>query len=226
MRKRSAAASGFTLIELLVVIAIISILASMLFPAFSQARGQARKIVCISNLKQIGLGVMQYTQDYDERFPVGYPWWDTDVNGYTKQPSLATVIFPYTKSAQIWRCPSWTGKYTENPKYDGNFSFLTGKNCDGTDIGNSVIGVPAALNPSSLSGMDKAAEYPLLFCGIAPQQEATCTGQVNAHSGITDAVWSSGGGVGGDSFLYGDYHAKYIPVTRGRFDEIYKSPRG
>ncbi len=73
---RCSARCGFTLIELLVVIAIISILASMLFPAFSRAREQARKVVCISNLRQISLGVMQYTQDYDESFPVGFPFWD------------------------------------------------------------------------------------------------------------------------------------------------------
>ena len=62
---------GFTLIELLVVIAIISLLAAILFPVFSRARENARRSSCLSNLKQIGLGMMQYTQDYDERYPMG-----------------------------------------------------------------------------------------------------------------------------------------------------------
>ncbi len=67
---------GFTLIELLVVIAIIAILAAILFPVFARAREQARKVICISNNKQISLGLFMYTQDYNETFPAGSAsWW-------------------------------------------------------------------------------------------------------------------------------------------------------
>src|SRR5687767_1588685 len=62
---------GFTLIELLVVIAIIAILAAILFPVFARARENARRASCQSNLKQLGLSFAQYTQDFDERYPMG-----------------------------------------------------------------------------------------------------------------------------------------------------------
>jgi prepilin-type N-terminal cleavage/methylation domain-containing protein len=65
-QKETMRRTGFTLIELLVVIAIIAILAAILFPVFARARENARKSNCASNLKQMGLAIMQYVQDYDE----------------------------------------------------------------------------------------------------------------------------------------------------------------
>jgi len=106
---------GFTLIELLVVIAIIAILAAILFPVFAKAREKARQTSCLSNIKQIGLGSLQYMNDYDERF-FGHIQGrrDDPVYGATGPPGYirwADQIYPYVKNAQLFTCPS-------NPTYD------------------------------------------------------------------------------------------------------------
>ena len=87
---------GFTLIELLVVIAIIGILAAILFPVFARARENARRSSCQSNLKQLGLSVMQYNQDYDEKMLM----YSNLANAWV------AAIQPYIKSEQILQCPS------------------------------------------------------------------------------------------------------------------------
>lgn len=97
---------GFTLIELLVVIAIIAILAAILFPVFSRARENARRASCQSNLKQVGLGLMQYVQDYDDKLPqsfYGGANLDSD-NGNNYK--WMDVIHPYVKNEDVFNCPS------------------------------------------------------------------------------------------------------------------------
>jgi prepilin-type N-terminal cleavage/methylation domain-containing protein/prepilin-type processing-associated H-X9-DG protein len=93
---------GFTLIELLVVIAIIAILAAILFPVFARARENARRSSCQSNVKQFGLAIMQYTQDYDERYPRMYHGANPNVVFWPR------AIQPYAKSVQLFNCPSST----------------------------------------------------------------------------------------------------------------------
>ncbi|BDI30477.1 hypothetical protein CCAX7_25280 [Capsulimonas corticalis] len=100
MKKSST--SAFTLIELLVVIAIIAILAAILFPVFAKAREKARQTQCLSNLKQLGLGFVQYTQDNDETFPSS----NFGDNGqYSNTWGWAGKIYPYVKSRGVYTCP-------------------------------------------------------------------------------------------------------------------------
>lgn len=103
---------AFTLIELLVVVSIISILAAILFPVFARARENARRSSCMSNEKQIGLGLLQYTQDYDDRLPIYHA--DKDV--------WTNHVQPYIKSWQLFRCPSSpTAKRNIASKTPGHF---------------------------------------------------------------------------------------------------------
>ena len=95
--KSRSSKCAFTLIELLVVIAIIAILAAILFPVFAQAREKARQTSCASNLNQLGLSILQYTQDFDERFPL--------TNVAPNCDNWAQAVYPYVKSEEVFECP-------------------------------------------------------------------------------------------------------------------------
>ncbi len=113
---------GFTLIELLVVIAIIAILAAILFPVFARAREKARQTSCLSNIKQITLGVMMYMQDYDEmvpRFLVGSSGTSDHIRAWWGDARVGA----YVNNREIFKCPSGKRHSTIRPDYAANYNF-------------------------------------------------------------------------------------------------------
>jgi prepilin-type N-terminal cleavage/methylation domain-containing protein/prepilin-type processing-associated H-X9-DG protein len=146
--RRSGRQRGFTLIELLVVIAIIAILAAILFPVFARARENARRASCQSNLKQIGLGIHQYTQDYDEKMPPPFLHY---ASAYDSDSYASVLTLPYVKSDQIWYCPSAPKPDATHTAYRGFSSYginvLMGTDGTGqaTGIALSAINNPAEL---------------------------------------------------------------------------------
>ena len=113
--------SGFILIELLFVIAIIAILAAILFPVFARARENARRTSCQSNMKQIGLGLLQYSQDYDE-FQPRTNFGGTGATNWPTKYKWMDAIYPYVKNEQIFTCPSDTTTSPTNKfRYSANY---------------------------------------------------------------------------------------------------------
>ncbi len=196
---------GFTLIELLVVIAIIAILAAILFPVFGRARENARRSSCQSNLKQIGLGFVQYTQDNDEKFPpigTGSP-----TNSSGAYGSWAQRIQPYVKSTQLFSCPSNTDNAVPrdpavqnfpaiNKSYGANWHYLS--NRDDSPNAEAIIDKPAQ---KILVGETKSTNE----VGIAAFD-------FNTTGGFTSAMFA--GHLGTSNFLFGDGHVKSLkPVA-------------
>jgi prepilin-type N-terminal cleavage/methylation domain-containing protein/prepilin-type processing-associated H-X9-DG protein len=135
---------GFTLIELLIVIAIIAILASVLYPVFAQAREKARLSACISNSKQLGLALSQYSTDYDETLPYG----NNFGSGWTAN------IYPYVKSTQVYACPS-DSTYGLAPSgyYTISYAF---------NEGIFIINTPTVI-PPVITNMNAPAKTVLLY---------------------------------------------------------------
>ena len=210
MRRR-----GFTLIELLVVIAIIAILAAILFPVFSKVRENARRASCISNLKQLSLAFVQYTQDSDELLPDSAKGGNTTLPGWVRPPKAANgaavytagsvdptdatvptdlalgAIYPFVKSRGVYYCPSDSNGAVKGLSYSMN-QFL----------GFQAIAPSVVLTqPTALSQIDSSAATILLV----DEQATLNDGNFQPCADSPTRVHT-----GGVTLAYADGHAKWM----------------
>lgn len=217
-----AGRKAFTLIELLVVIAIIAILAAILFPVFARARENARRASCQSNLKQIGLGIMQYSQDYDERM---VPRRIANLDAY----SWRRISLPYIKSAQIFSCPSNTlnsGTSDATQTFDsrdwalnnaglpltGTPRFGISYAINGTDYGIGGGSAPAEYNRSpSMASLSNPASTVIIMESSYGGEELPFD-----QSSANLAATAFKGHLGNVNFLFCDGHVKAMkPIAIG-----------
>ena len=200
--KWTASKKGFTLIEMLVVVAIIGVLAAILFPVFARARENARRANCMSNLKQIGLAVLQYTQDYDERMP--------GLSNTSVPPTYwFNMIEPYTKSTQLFFCPSDAEAKASEPLTTANIAYGWNDYYLATnyDMGD--------MSGSSLASFEHVAQTIL----AGDSNGYTFTSGVNAGKPRQRYVIRNSGGYqpvprhfDGDNFVFMDGHVKWFKL--------------
>ncbi|BDI29257.1 hypothetical protein CCAX7_13080 [Capsulimonas corticalis] len=209
---------AFTLIELLVVIAIIAILAAILFPVFAKAREKARQTACMSNLRQVGLGVLQYAQDNDENFVLTERGGDVDDD---HEYYWGDMIQPYTKSWALLHCPDADSviQFKASPPapalYSQQWSYNYGINdiVDNTptctsspdDPGCAHIGVAG----QSLAAVT-APSATILIADSAP--EATDNGDINNGTGATNKAADLSHGRHEINWQWGHRQRGYINV--------------
>jgi len=200
---RSRRQSGFTLIELLVVIAIIAILAAILFPVFAKAREKARQASCMSNMKQLGLAFIGYTQDYDEKFPSG-----------SVSSTVATVSAPGSSTAASGNATvggsntglgmGWAGSANPYIKSTGIF-----KCPDDSTQAIAATGITSALYPVSYAFNEfLAAQSQALMSASATTVLAyEATGVTANVQSPTEAATTAAGSIGTEFSPIGDGYA-------------------
>lgn len=204
---------AFTLIELLVTISIISVLAAILFPVFARARENARRASCMSNMKQIGLGVMMYVQDYDEKYPLyrrettqppPFPVYKTDYWEWQH------MIFPYTKSEQLYWCPSGNDYRAYNGNYGANYSLIR-------NTSTSLANVDATASTYMI--MDAGTSYILTTdayrvnkggARYLPGSGQFVTPESAVSSGWYESDFNNGRHFGGVNMIFADGHVKWL----------------
>jgi prepilin-type N-terminal cleavage/methylation domain-containing protein/prepilin-type processing-associated H-X9-DG protein len=217
MKKR-----GFTLIELLVVIAIIAILAAILFPVFARARENARRASCGSNLRQIGLGIMQYSQDYDERMPASDNYIG-DFMALASATNFHRAIQPYLKSTQIYICPSATAASgTEAPTAISDTNYIG----SGVYMGRSLAAFPSPAETVLMQENVSRVHISLLRPTL-PGTASCAVGQStywHYNSGLSGREEYSNIHFDGGNLLFGDGHVKWRKLASLRAKDFGLSP--
>lgn len=219
---------AFTLIELLVVIAIIAILAAILFPVFAKAREKARQTACLSNEKQMGLGMVQYIQDNDESFPSGT---------YGKNPvpgrGWAGQVYPYIKNLSVFLCPDMaiatpprTLTYGFNANLANNPYYFT--NTPTTPHTGTVASATAPASTVMVFEADSTAVYDitnvsegnsysangLTYSGGGNIWGLTASYATGSRGGVSvgscSGTWPTGVHSDGSNWVMADGHAKWL----------------
>jgi prepilin-type N-terminal cleavage/methylation domain-containing protein/prepilin-type processing-associated H-X9-DG protein len=178
---------GFTLIELLVVIAIIAILAAILFPVFAKAREKARQISCDSNMRQVGLAILQYVQDNDEKEPCGLGTTAADEFGQ----GWAGQTSPYAKSTGLYKCPDDSTQQSSGTTptlYPISYAFNSNL------VGSGSYGALASQQSPAVTVLLFEAE------GVAAQINAADESTYGTTVGTITPLSPTGNGLSGDLF--------------------------
>lgn len=206
MMKQRGRQFGFTLIELLVVIAIIAILAAILFPVFARAREAARRTSCKSNLRQIGLSVGMYAQDYDERLPGGFNWL-----AFNDPTGVTSKLVPYVKNNQVWICPddsSWASG-THHESYGTMFDTWYDTYYWDTTTGGDQTKRP---------GQNACLQYVSLAAVQFPADKGVFMDECGWHQSCQNCVLIQSGGQllenASRNIVYLDGHAKFDTIVR------------